>query len=445
MPPTPPPPPQQQQQPLADQQQEEQLLHPSNDPLPRFVLYAQTHHKPGPQPQEPVSLLPLITHNTGVTHVIVAAIHLNEGAGNITLNDDPPDSPKFDTLWAEVGWLQGAGVKVMGMLGGAAKGSYQRLQGSAAEFEAYYTPLRDLIRRRRLDGLDLDVEEAIALPTLLRLLARLRADFGPSFLTTLAPVATALVPDMRLPPTSYVPSDPATGLPTAPPMTLPQSLPHLSGFNHFALEAGHGALVSWYNAQFYNGWGDARDARLWEAVVAAGWPPQKVVLGVLTNAGNGGSGFVECRVLEDVLRVCRAKFPQHHRLPGGAGPDARCFGGVMGWEYFNAGSRDGGAEGACGRGDYDDAPRESRPWEWAKRVGRVVRRALPPAADVDAGRGVERSAPPAHVPVAPEPQVPWPEAVEQLVELGFGRQRAVAALNATEGNVEMAAGLLFEQ
>lgn len=125
MPPTPPP--------QSAQQEQQALLQPSTHPLPRFVLYAQTHHKPGPAPQEPISLLPLITNNTGVTHVIVAAIHLNEGPGNITLNDDPPDSPKFDTLWAEVAWLQGAGVKVMGMLGGAAKGSYWRLQGSDEE------------------------------------------------------------------------------------------------------------------------------------------------------------------------------------------------------------------------------------------------------------------------------------------------------------------------
>ncbi|EKG11519.1 Ubiquitin-associated/translation elongation factor EF1B [Macrophomina phaseolina MS6] len=239
---------------------------------------------------------------------------------------------------------------------------------------------------------------------------------------------------MRRPPTSYIPTDPATGAPSAPPMTIPHSLPHLSGFNHFALEAGHGALVDWYNVQFYNGWGDARDTRLWEAIVSAGWPPGKVVLGVLTNAGNGGSGYVECRVLEDVLRVCRARYPG----PAGGGPPGlRCFGGVMGWEYFNAGARDG--EGGA------DAPHESRPWEWARRVGRVVRSALPPTGDVDAGRGVERSQPGAQMPVLPETQVPWPQEVEKLVELGFGRQRAVAALNATNGNVEMAAGLLFEQ
>lgn len=80
-----------------------------------------------------MSLLPLITQNTGVTHVIIAAIHLNEGPGNITLNDDPFDAEKFRTLWAEVAWLRGAGVKVLGMLGGAAKGSFERLGGSDEE------------------------------------------------------------------------------------------------------------------------------------------------------------------------------------------------------------------------------------------------------------------------------------------------------------------------
>jgi len=92
---------------------------------PRVVVYHQTIHRDGKY----VSLLPLITNQTGVTHVIVAAIHLNEGPGNITLNDDPPHASKYETLWGEVAWLQASGVKVLGMLGGAAKGSFERLDG----------------------------------------------------------------------------------------------------------------------------------------------------------------------------------------------------------------------------------------------------------------------------------------------------------------------------
>lgn len=92
---------------------------------PRVIVYHQTIHRDGKY----VSLLPLITNQTGVTHVIVAAIHLNEGPGNITLNDDPPHASKYETLWGEVAWLQASGVKVLGMLGGAAKGSFERLDG----------------------------------------------------------------------------------------------------------------------------------------------------------------------------------------------------------------------------------------------------------------------------------------------------------------------------
>lgn len=46
--------------------------------------------------------------------------------------------------------------------------------------------------------------------------------------------------------------------------------------------------------------------------------------------------------------------------------------------------------------------------------------------------------------VPPAPQ-PFPaESVKTLQDLGFGQQQAVAALNMTNGNVEQAAGLLFD-
>jgi hypothetical protein len=99
---------------------------PLSNPTPRLVLYQQTHHQPE---GAPVSLLPLATKGTGVTHVILAALHINPRPENITLNDNRPGHEKFQQLWSEVRWLQGAGIKVMVMLGGAAKGSYWRLGG----------------------------------------------------------------------------------------------------------------------------------------------------------------------------------------------------------------------------------------------------------------------------------------------------------------------------
>jgi hypothetical protein len=93
---------------------------------PRLVLYQQTHHTPS---GDPISLLPLLTKNTGLTHLYIAAFHLNDRPGHITLNDDAPSHPKHTQLWSEVRWLQGAGVRVMAMLGGAAPGTFSRLDG----------------------------------------------------------------------------------------------------------------------------------------------------------------------------------------------------------------------------------------------------------------------------------------------------------------------------
>ncbi|KAH0544322.1 hypothetical protein FGG08_001585 [Glutinoglossum americanum] len=46
-------------------------------------------------------------------------------------------------------------------------------------------------------------------------------------------------------------------------------------------------------------------------------------------------------------------------------------------------------------------------------------------------------------PQPPSTQYP-PEAIEQLLQLGFSRDEAIAALNATGGNVDYAAGLFFQ-
>ncbi|KAI4183964.1 MAG: hypothetical protein LQ346_006211, partial [Caloplaca aetnensis] len=159
---------------------------------PRVVLYHQTHYHQNAY----VSVLPLLTEPTsiiGVTHLILAALHLNAEPGDITLNDDPPSHPKHAPLWSEARILQAAGIPVLAMLGGAAKGTFVRLDGDdEAAFEAYYTPLRDMIRLHGLDGLDLDVEEDMSLAGIIRLIDRLAADFGAGFLITLAPVAAAL-------------------------------------------------------------------------------------------------------------------------------------------------------------------------------------------------------------------------------------------------------------
>ncbi|KAI1806395.1 glycoside hydrolase family 18 protein [Daldinia bambusicola] len=277
---------------------------------PRLIVYYQTIHDSN---GNHISILPLITKpDISITHLIVAAIHINEDPNGLTLNDHPPSDPRYITMWAEMRIAQASDIKVLGMLGGAAKGSYARLDQDQATFEKYYGPLYDLIRQRDLNGLDLDVEEHMSLGGIVRLIDRLRADFGPDFIITLAPVAAALLDSRR----------------------------NLSGFDYKALEAMRGEQIAWYNAQFYCGWGDANTPVMYEMCIARGWPPEKVVVGLVTTPDNG-PGWVPFEVLGATLAVLRHQFSK--------------FGGVMGWEYFNG--LPGGKE---------------RPWEWAQLITKLL-------------------------------------------------------------------------
>ena len=152
------------------------------------------------------------------------------------------------------------------MLGGAAKGTFARLDTpDEAEFERYYTPLRDMLRAPVLDfnfafdGIDLDVEEPLSLTGIIRLIDRLKADFSAQFIITLAPVAAAM-----------------------------QGKEHLSGFDYEVLEMMRGESVEWYNVQFYNGWGGLEDFGGVDEVLGRGWGMGRVVVGVLTGEGLGG-------------------------------------------------------------------------------------------------------------------------------------------------------------
>lgn len=282
----------------------------ASNPLPRVILYYQTTHHPD---GAPISILPLLTQpGISLTHLIVAAIHINEDPDGLTLNDHPPSDPRFVTTWAELRIAQASGITVMGMLGGAAKGSYARLDQDQATFERYYAPLHELIRERGLGGLDLDVEEHMSLAGVIRLIDRLRADFGPGFIITLAPVAAALLDARR----------------------------NLSGFDYEALEVMRGKQIAWYNAQFYCGWGDASNPVMYNMCIGRGWAPEKIVVGLVTTPDNG-AGYVPFEILGPNLKVLHKQFPK--------------FGGVMGWEYFNG--RPGGKE---------------RPWEWAQEMTKIL-------------------------------------------------------------------------
>lgn len=257
---------------------------------PRVVLYVQTtHHRNG----TPVSILPLITpHGRTATHLIVASFHVNEGSG-IHLNDHDPADPVFATLWAEAALVQSAGVKLMGMVGGAAPGSFtpETLDGEDAVFERYYQQLCSIVKEHRLDGLDLDVEENMSLGGIIRLIRRLRNDFGSNFIITLAPVASALVNGANL-----------------------------SGFSYSDLEAHVGTEIAFYNVQFYSGFGTMATPDDYIRSISAGWNPRKIVAGQLTSPTTG-YGYTPLPALNRTINALRVKYGD--------------IGGIMGWEYYD--------------------------------------------------------------------------------------------------------------
>jgi hypothetical protein len=122
---------------------------------------------------------------------------------------------------------------------------------------------------------------------------------------------------------------------------------NISYFSYFKLEQlaviprTTTKLISWYNAQFYGGF--AASANFYKSCVDAGWEPSRVVIGVLANANDGTeTGFVNLTTLHGTIRDLKNLYPN--------------FGGVAGWEYFDAGGTDGGL----------------KPWEWVKSIGDVV-------------------------------------------------------------------------
>lgn len=288
-----------------------------NPELPRLVIYFQTTHDTA---GNPISMLPLITEQgIALTHLIVCSFHVNADSV-IHLNDYPPDDAHFYTLWNETVIVQEAGVKVMGMIGGAAAGSFNTATLDStdnATFEHYYDQVYSLIKQYNLQGMDLDVEQSMSQDGITRLVTRLNADFGDEFIITMAPVASAL-----------------------------KNGGNLSGFNYETLAAAAVTttgleMVEFMNAQFYSGFGSMASPADFESIVANGWDPKVIVAGELTSPSNG-YGYTSTPLLnQTVIELVE--------LYG-------TIGGIMGWEYFN--SEPGGT---------------TAPWDWAQEMTEILR------------------------------------------------------------------------
>ncbi|EPE05896.1 glycoside hydrolase family 18 protein [Ophiostoma piceae UAMH 11346] len=303
--------------------------------LPRLVIYFQSANDPT---GAPISLLPLITEKgIALTHLIISSFHINRDQ-DLVLNDWAPSDTRFDTLWSEAAILQRAGVRVMGMLGGAASGAWttDTLDSPDVDtFEHYYGQLHNLIVQHGLQGIDLDVEQKMSQDGISRLIRRLTADFNSDysnrFEITLAPVGSALLPHI-------------TG-------------GNLSGFRYQTLELELGKEIAFYNAQLYNGWGTVESPIFYQMMLGNGsgldpecpWVPEKVLLGDVTSPDNG-DGYVDAPIFNLTVAAIRDTYKPRHEI-----------GGIMGWEYFN--SLPGNT---------------AKPWVWAQEMTAILRPGLAP-------------------------------------------------------------------
>ncbi|KAJ7125124.1 glycoside hydrolase family 18 protein [Mycena epipterygia] len=278
----------------------------------RVAVYYQTQYDSSMPPNSAfghyVSPLPLLTF---ITHIFLAAFHIDSDK-SVHLNDNPPEAPMFTQMWTELGEMQASGVKVIGMLGGAAPGTYTLL--SAANFDTYYPVLAGYISEFHLDGMDLDVEQSTPLSVITNLITQLKADFGDDFIITLAPVATALTEGSNL-----------------------------SGFDYITLEQTMGSQIAWYNAQFYSGFGSLFPDSQYIDIIqfGSGLDPNRLVASVLTSPANGG-GYISTDEVVSSVMALSAKYGFN-------------FGGINGWEYFNS------------------LPNVTAPWVWAETMADAMK------------------------------------------------------------------------
>lgn len=351
------------------------LLRTRATTVPRLLQYVQTFH-PQNNANGHLSLLPIFNQKTRATHVILAALHINGPNGDITLNDNSPNSTYYDATWSEAATLQTNGIKVMVMMGGAAQGSYAgRLcnKSDSSVQDAYYLPLVSTLKYHKVDGIDLDIEESVPLACPVNLVTRIRQDFGPNFIITMAPVASDL-----------------TG----------KGGSALGGFSYSSFDASSaGPMLDWYNGQYYSGFVVGSLESSYQRAISNGYSPSRVVMGVLDSA-NDGSGFVKLSAVKNTIANLKSNFAN--------------FGGVDGWEYFDAGSNDG----------------LKNPWQWTKQVGNAL-------FGVAAKREVQKRE---RVESVPE----LPGSVAALMAKGHGQIAAARAVRLARGDEGKAEAILAE-
>ncbi|KAI9675220.1 MAG: hypothetical protein M1822_008957 [Bathelium mastoideum] len=262
---------------------------------PRMVTYCCSHAWDGPKGvwidyfERWLSMLLLAEPGQSVTH-----INLDEPSDNTDeLNG---------RIYSEVKQIQAQGIKVLTQLTFFwGRDGF----GQDGEFnEHLYRLLHRMLTRSGFDGVDLDVEDfATDSAKVTSVIKRLKEDFGPDFLITMAPGGREL---------------------------LDRSSPghnQLSSIYYKELYNDIGSDIDWFNVQLYNGWGQLSLPNF-EDYIKAGtndvvYPADKIVMSVASNWKNANShDWTPGDEIQDNLPKILAAYPD--------------MGGISCWEWYNA-------------------------------------------------------------------------------------------------------------
>ena len=222
-----------------------------------------------------------------VTHIHLSSIHFgynNDGSPYIHLNDEPPKSKIFDTVWKECEVAANKGIKIILMVGGAG-GAFTDL---FEHYDIYYPMLQELIESKScIMGIDLDIEEYVKISDVKKLIRQIKEDFGEDFIISMAPLGGSLMNDED----------------------------GMGGFVYKTLyKSEEGKMIHYFNGQFYGSFSfDSYDK-----AIQNGYPPEKVIMGMESLEFTKDT-FIEA--LQEVQKI-KQKYPN--------------FGGVFNWEYFSS-------------------------------------------------------------------------------------------------------------
>jgi hypothetical protein len=239
----------------------------------RIIYYYQTF----------IGLKDILTPDTKVTHLHLSSIHFGLDDKNnhyIHLNDNPPNSNVFDSVWSDLEKAKQLGIKVILMLGGAG-GAFQDL---FSDYNTYYPLLKELIINKRniIDGIDLDIEEIVDLDNVESLIKTLKTDFGSNFIITMAPIQSSMETDQ----------------------------PGMGGFIYKDLYKSCGPLIDYFNVQCYYDY--SVDA--YNQMIKNGYPEDKIVMGSISSQDITQN----INTIKNIVQI----YPN--------------IGGVFNWEYYDS-------------------------------------------------------------------------------------------------------------